>query len=76
MSPDIADDRGSPLDNLLPGPLPPSISALPADRHADLADLIRAAERARTTDLEQAAHRALDSIPVFLRPAVRKAVGL
>lgn len=71
-----SEDREDRLAGLLAGPLPAGVAALPAQHRADLADLVDAACAHRIEELTVAATDALDAIPAFLRPAIRRAVGL
>ncbi|WP_067826836.1 hypothetical protein [Nocardia inohanensis] len=54
---------------------PESLAALPADQLEELADLIEQANQRLLQELSYAALGALDNVPGFLRPVVRKAVG-
>ncbi|MEU2033796.1 hypothetical protein [Nocardia amamiensis] len=64
------------LATVMKAPLPKSFSTLPSELRADLAELVEQATARRVQLLTHAALGALDSVPVFLRGAVRKAVGL
>ncbi|KMS87650.1 hypothetical protein [Prauserella rugosa] len=64
------------LAQQLDGPLPAGIDALPDDQQQVLADALSQARRAQAEALQSAGESALSHIPFFIRPAVRKAVGL
>ncbi|MFI5781315.1 hypothetical protein [Nocardia sp. NPDC051570] len=64
------------LSALIEDPVAEGISRLDAAQRDDLAELIELATRARIEKLTEAAVGALDNIPVLLRGAVRKVVGL
>ncbi|MFC8529863.1 MULTISPECIES: hypothetical protein [Nocardia] len=70
--PVVPEDR---LPGLFAAPLPAGVAALPAAHRADLAELVDAACARRIEELTSAAEDALDAIPAFLRPAIRRAVG-
>ncbi|MEV0355353.1 hypothetical protein AB0H71_04730 [Nocardia sp. NPDC050697] len=71
-----SEDPEDRLAGLFGTPLPAGIAALPAANRADLAELVDAACTQRIAELTVAAEDALDAIPGFLRPAIRRAVGL
>lgn len=56
--------------------LPSGIEALPDEQKQVLADALRQARRRQAAALQASADSALSHIPFFIRPAVRKAVGL
>ncbi|MCP2253643.1 hypothetical protein LY13_002397 [Prauserella aidingensis] len=56
--------------------LPAGIDALPDEQKQVLADALRHARRRQAAALQESADSALSHIPFFIRPAVRKAVGL
>ncbi|MET8654397.1 hypothetical protein [Nocardia aurea] len=69
-------DEHDALTTILRAPPPPGIAALPSESRDDLAALVEEVTRKRIEELTVAALGALDNVPVFLRGAVRKAVGL
>lgn len=58
------------------GPLPDGVEALTDEHKQVLADALGRARRRQAAALQDAGENALAHIPFFLRPAVRKAVGL
>ncbi|RLK59373.1 hypothetical protein [Actinokineospora cianjurensis] len=58
------------------GPLPPSVTALPAADALDLADAMHAARRRQAKHLTDATEDSLRQLPRLLRPLVRRAIGL
>jgi hypothetical protein len=57
-------------------PLPAGIEALAESEKQDLADALRDARRRQAVALAKAGEEGLKYVPAFLRPAVRKVVGL
>jgi hypothetical protein len=56
--------------------LPAGIEALAESEKQDLADALRDARRRQAVALAKAGEEGLKYVPAFLRPAVRKVVGL
>lgn len=63
------------LTAMLRTPAPDSFAQLPAAQLEELATLIEEANQRLLVELSYAALGALDNVPGFLRPVVRKAVG-
>jgi hypothetical protein len=62
----------SPLATLLGADLPPTVAALPADVHAELAEYLAAARKAQNAALEGSINSALKAVPLPLRGVVKK----
>ncbi|MFE7721828.1 hypothetical protein ACFU44_22610 [Nocardia rhizosphaerihabitans] len=72
----MTDSPADDLGRLLNSPLPPSFAELTPEQLADLTGLVEAGLQHRIDALTTDAFGALDNLPVFLRGAVRKVVGL